>query len=71
VICPNVIILALLALGEIYKSEDERDLSLEVKNEAEQLISECVGKENSPAVNQLISMGSIENITSSHGIGSY
>ena len=70
VICPNVIILALLALGEIYKSEDERDLSLEVKNEAEQLISECVGKENSPAVNQTYSMGAVENATQPKGIGS-
>lgn len=71
VICPDTNILALLALGEIYKSEDERDLALEVKNEAEQLISECVSKENAPAVNQTYAMGSIENATQPHGIGSY
>ena len=71
VICPNLNILADLALAQIYESEDERDLSLEKKNEAEQLISECVSKENSPGINQLYAMGAIENSTTSHGIGNY
>jgi hypothetical protein len=71
VICPNLNVLADLTLAQIYESEDERDLALEKKNEAEQLIAECISKENSPAVNQLYSMGAIENVTSSHGIGNY
>jgi hypothetical protein len=71
VICPNPIILADLAIAQIYESEDERELALEKRNEAEQLIAEIIGKENSPAINQRYSMGAVENATSNHGIGSY
>ena len=71
IICPNLKILALLGLAEIYESEDERDLAKETKNEAEQLILECIAKENSPAVNQLYEMIATENSTSAHGIGNY
>jgi hypothetical protein len=67
VLCPNMRIIALLALAEIYESEDEGDLAVEKKNEVEQLISECVSKENSPAVNQFYAMGVAEN----SGIGNY
>lgn len=71
IICPDIKILALLALAEIYESEDERDLAKETKNEAEQLILECISKENSPAVNQLYTMDATENSTSVQGIGTY
>jgi hypothetical protein len=67
VICPNLKIIANLALAEIYEGEDERDLSKEYKNEAEQMIAEFIGKENSPAVNQTFAVQS--NVTK--GIGNY
>lgn len=67
VLCPNVRIIALLALAEIFESEDEGDLAGEKKNEAEQMISEIIGKENAPAVNQLYTMGAVED----EGIGNY
>jgi hypothetical protein len=71
VICPDIGIIARLALGEIYEGEDEQDLADKVKNIAEQLINEYLGKENSPAVNQTYSMGAIENLTTTNGIGTY
>lgn len=71
VICPDLRILALLALAEIYDGEDERDYAIEKRNAAEQLIGECVGKENAPAINQLYTMSPIESVTSDHGIGNY
>jgi hypothetical protein len=67
VLCPNMRIIALLALAEIYESEDEGDLATEKKNEAEQLIAECISKENATAVNQLYTMPVNENA----GIGNY
>lgn len=71
VVCPNLDILANLALGYIYKGEDEDQKAILAKQEAEQLISELVGAENTPAVNQLYAMGAIENSIGSHGIGTY
>lgn len=71
VICLSPKIIALLALAEIYESEDERDLAKEYKNEAEQMILEQIGRENAPAVNQIYTMGAIENSTITQGIGTY
>lgn len=71
IICPNVKIIALLALAEIYEGEDETDLAREKKNEAEQMIAEAIGVENAPAVNQIYTMEATENAVSSKGIGNY
>lgn len=71
VTCPNLRILALLALADIYAGEDERDLAVESKNEAEMLIAECVARENTPAKGQQYSMGAVENYTTTQGIGTY
>jgi hypothetical protein len=71
VICPDIGIIARLALGEIYEGEDEQDLADKMKNVAEQMINEYIGKDNSPAVNQTYSMGAIENVISTNGIGTY
>lgn len=71
VTCPNIKIIALLALGEIYDGEDEQDSADKVRNEAEQLISELIGLDNAPAVNQLYQMYPIESSISSKGIGEY
>jgi len=71
VYCSNPMILAKLALVDIYYAEDEDDKAEATANEAEQLISEVMGIENSPAINQTYSVGSIENSIRPHGIGSY
>lgn len=71
VICPNPKIIALLALGDLYDSEDENQKSQIYKAEAEQLITELVSLENTPAVNQRYSMTAIENMTRGNGIGTY
>lgn len=71
VYCPRPKILAKLALKDIYEGEDEDDKADTVAQEAEQLISEVMGIENSPAINQVYTMGSIENSTRSRGVGSY
>jgi len=71
VICPDNKILALLALADLYEGEDEGDLAKEKKNEAEQLIAQYMGTENSPAKNQIYTMDAVENKTSTHGIGNY
>ena len=71
VICPNIRIVALLALAEIYDGEDESDLANEKKQEAEQLIAEIVGLDNAPAVNQLYQVYPNESSSSEHGIGTY
>lgn len=71
VICPDIQILARLALAQIYEGEDEQDMALNLKSEAEQLISEQMAKDNAPAVNQLYTMDSIENQTVPTGIGTY
>ena len=71
IICPDIQIVARLALGEIYEGEDEQDLADKQKNVAEQLINEYISKDNAPAVNQTYSMGAIENVTSTNGFGTY
>lgn len=71
IICPDIKILALLALAEIYEGEDEGDKAKEKKNEAEQLILECISKENAPAVNQIYTINPIESGTSDKGVGTY
>lgn len=71
IICPDINILARMALGEIYEGEDEQDLADKQKNIAEQMILEYIGKDNAPAVNQTYSMGAIENVISTNGIGTY
>ena len=71
VICPNPKIIALLALSDLYDSEDELQKSQLYKNEAEQLVMELQSLENTPAVNQLYSMGAIESSISDNGIGTY
>ena len=71
VICPNIKIIALLALGEIYDGEDEKDLAREVRQDAEQLILEVISMENAPAVNQLYTMSPIESSITRNGIGEY
>ena len=70
-ICPDIEILARLALGQIYEGEDEQDLADKTKNIAEQMIADYIGKDNAPAVNQIYTMDAIENSTSTHGIGNY
>lgn len=71
VYCSNPMILAKLAMVDIFYGEDEDDKAEATANEAEQMIAELIGIENSPAINQTYSMGSIENSIRPHGIGSY
>lgn len=71
IICPNIKILALMALAEIYEGEDETDLADRKKQEAEQMIGEMIGVENAPAVNQIYTMEATENAVSIQGIGTY
>jgi len=66
VICPNPNIIAKIALAQIYEGEDEQDTALNLKQEVEQLIAECIALENSPAVNQRYSMK-----PTGKGIGTY
>lgn len=71
VICPNIRIISLLGLAEIYDSEDEGDLAKEKRNEAEQLIVEIVGLDNSPAINQIYGVNPVESGMSDRGVGTY
>lgn len=71
VVCPNPYILAYLAMADIYHGEDEIEKELQARQTAEQLISEQMGTENSPAVNQTYSMTAIENTGNQRSIGSY
>lgn len=71
VVCPNPRILALLALADIYEGEDEGDMALEKKAEAEQLISEVMGVDDAPAVNQTYAFSVQQNSVYSRGIGTY
>jgi len=71
VICPNPRILALLAAADIYQSEDEVDLAIDAKNEAELLIAEQIALENTPAINQHYAMSAMENSVVNRGIGTY
>jgi hypothetical protein len=67
IICPNPKIIALLALADLAHSEDEIQTEQLLKNEAEQLIAELVGLENTPAINQTYSMRTAEG----KGFGTY
>jgi len=67
VICPDINIIARLALKEIYEGEDEQDLADKQGNIAEQMIVEHIGKDNIPAVGQFYTMNPIEG----YGIGNY
>jgi len=71
VVCYDMKILAYLALGELYEAEDEDEKSDTVLNKAEQIIAEYEGRQVSPAVNQLYSMGSIVSQDRPRSIGSY
>lgn len=71
VYCPDQTIIAKLALADIYHGEDELQKEEQQKNEAEQLIQEIVGIDNSPHKNQLYGMTAIESQTTSRGIGGY
>ena len=71
VICPNNRIIALLALADLLEGEEEINKARAYKEEAEQLIGEIEGIDSSPAVNQIYTMGSIENSVRDRGIGSY
>lgn len=70
VVCPKPELIARLALSYIYEGEDEEKYK-EQQVLAEQLIQELTGMENSPAVGQTYSFGSVENPLGNRGIGSY
>lgn len=67
VVTPDPYIVAFLALADIYQGEDEIDSADGAKNEAEQRISEVMGIENTPAVNQSYQMQPMTR----KGIGTY
>lgn len=67
VVCPNLKIIAYLALGELYEGEDEVEKAADARNMAEQLIAELIGIDNAPAVNELKAVKTIEG----RGIGTY
>lgn len=67
VICPNPKVIALLALGDIYYGEEEISKANQVKQEAEQLISEIDALETAPAVGQLYGMSN----GGAGGVGTY
>jgi len=71
VICPNIRVIALLAMADIYHGEEELQKEQLAKQEAEQLIEELIGMEQSPAHNQLYAMTAIENSITPRGFGSY
>lgn len=71
VICPDAMYVSRQALGEIYEGEDEDDKSTDQFRQAEQIMGELLGLENSPAHNQLYAIGAIENSTTSKGVGTY
>lgn len=71
VICPNPKIIVLLALADLFDSEDSPDEANEKRQQAEQLIGELVGVETTPAPNQLYGFSAIENAKYNRGIGSY
>lgn len=63
--------LARLALSEIYEGEEEDDKAIAQKSLAEQIISEAIGVENAPSVNQQYSFGAAENSITNMGLGTY
>ena len=70
-VCGDMDIIVNYAMSYIYKSEEEDDLALVAKNEAEQAMLEQEGLENMPGRGQLYAQSSIENQVSAHGIGTY
>jgi hypothetical protein len=67
IVCHNPMVIAKLALADIYEGEDELNLADSNKAEAEQLITELFGTDNSPAVNQVVTMANHTPL----GIGNY
>lgn len=67
VVCGNIDALVRLATAYLYENEEEYQRADELKAEAEQIIVEVVGVDNSPNVNQLRTVSAIEG----KGIGSY
>lgn len=62
---------AYLALADIYHGEDELQLEQLARAEAENRITELIGIEEAPAVNQLYAVTPIESSTRSKGVGTY
>ena len=71
VVTPDVNAVIKMALGEIYESEEEYDQGTRFKTDAEQIINDCMGNEETPARNQMYQQGAIESQISSRPIGSY
>lgn len=71
VVCPNLKIIAKLALGYIYEGEDEDQKAILAKQDAEQMILELDGMEVMPAQNQIYTVGAIENSVQDQGFGTY
>lgn len=71
IICYDINIIAQMALATLYHSEDELQKEQLANQTVENLMSEWVGRENGPAVNQVYVMDSIENSVNPHGIGTY
>lgn len=71
VVTTNPMIIARLALADIYDAEEEQQMAALQRQIAEQLMVEAIGRDNSPAIGQIYQMGAIENAIKSHGYGSY
>lgn len=70
VVCPNMDIIARLALAYTYEGEDDEKFKEQLQL-AETLIAEYEALEDTPAIGQLYSMGPIESSVRPRGIGSY
>lgn len=71
VICPNMDIIARLALAYIYENEEETEKQQTQLQIAEQLINEYEGIEQAPNQNQLYSVSTITDPLGHRGIGTY
>lgn len=71
VVCDNPLIIAHLALADIYGGEEEFEKQQLEQRTAEQMIGEAEGDEEEPADNQSYAMSAIENSLRPKGIGSY
>lgn len=71
VYCNDPIVIAKMALADLYHSEDELQKELQQRQDVEQLINQYFGDDNSPANNQLYAMGAIESSITNKGIGGY
>lgn len=71
VTAPSILAVIKMALGEIFESEEEYDSGTRYKSEAEQIISDLMGNEETPATNQLYSQGAIESSVTQRSFGSY